>query len=159
MAPSVIEARPTTYNGIQMRSRLEADYAAWLDRKGHTWEYEPECFASTDGQWLPDFRVKRTGDFPVDLIELKPAGRLAEDYTSGEIDKHLQRMTIAWMSKPECALVLLYWRYGGAAEMLIRGTQGAPWLARGGPLPLLWTGMSQYQQCIPREKTTTGDTR
>jgi hypothetical protein len=26
----VIEARPTVYNGIQMRSRLEADYAASL---------------------------------------------------------------------------------------------------------------------------------
>lgn len=27
-----IKARPTIYKGIQMRSRLEADYAAALDR-------------------------------------------------------------------------------------------------------------------------------
>lgn len=50
-----IAARPTTYKGIRMRSRLEAGYAAWLDKWGFTWEYEPQCFATERGQYLPDF--------------------------------------------------------------------------------------------------------
>lgn len=50
-------ARPTVYKGIQMRSRLEAGFAAWLDREHLTWEYEPCAFATEAGQYLPDFRL------------------------------------------------------------------------------------------------------
>jgi len=53
----IIPARPTTYNGVRMRSRLEAAYAEQFDAFGWRWEYEPECFASPAGQYLPDFRV------------------------------------------------------------------------------------------------------
>lgn len=49
--------RPTVYNGIKMRSRLEAGFAMWLDEMGAVWEYESECFASPLGQYLPDFKV------------------------------------------------------------------------------------------------------
>jgi hypothetical protein len=52
-----LTARPTTYNGIAMRSRLEARFAAWLDQKGLIWDYEPRCFANQSGQYLPDFEV------------------------------------------------------------------------------------------------------
>lgn len=55
---AVIAARPTTYRGIRMRSRLEAGFAQWLDQLGCTWEYEPECFADETGQYLPDFLVR-----------------------------------------------------------------------------------------------------
>lgn len=34
-------ARPTTYNGIKMRSKLEADFAVILDKYDLKWEYEP----------------------------------------------------------------------------------------------------------------------
>ena len=133
-----------------MRSRLEADYAAYLDRASQKWKYEPECFASADGQWLPDFLVQEGGGGET-YIELKPAGRLDDDYmgVGGEgVDTHLVRMTIAWATKPEAVLVLIYWRFGGSAAMEITSTgRGAPWLARGGPLPLLWTGMGQYNRC------------
>ena len=54
--PGGHKGRPTVYKGIEMRSRLEADYAAHLDRSGVKWEYEPTCFAGPKGQWLPDFR-------------------------------------------------------------------------------------------------------
>lgn len=40
-----------------MRSRLEASFAAWLDRNGFVWQYEPWCFASEKGQYLPDFLI------------------------------------------------------------------------------------------------------
>lgn len=55
-------ARPTIYNGIQMRSRLEAGYAAWLDKWKFDWAYEPSAFATEHGQYLPDFRLN---DVPV----------------------------------------------------------------------------------------------
>ena len=70
VSTSTIQARPTLYNGIQMRSRLEADYASCLDRGGIDWKYEPTCFAGPDGQWLPDFKTKPGG-----YIEVKPACR------------------------------------------------------------------------------------
>lgn len=52
-----LKARPTTYKGTRMRSRLEAGFAAWLDSEHISWEYEPECFGSDEGQYLPDFRL------------------------------------------------------------------------------------------------------
>jgi hypothetical protein len=53
------QPRITVYRGIEMRSRLEALAAAYLDRHGFAWEYEPICFAGMGGQYLPDFRVIR----------------------------------------------------------------------------------------------------
>lgn len=50
-----VPGRPTVYNGIQMRSRLEATYAEWLDTNGIVWHYEPRAYASQLGQYLPDF--------------------------------------------------------------------------------------------------------
>lgn len=49
--------RPTVYNGVQMRSRLEAGFAMWLDEWGFRWEYEPCAFGTGAGQYLPDFRL------------------------------------------------------------------------------------------------------
>jgi len=46
-----MNAIPTRYNGIQMRSRLEAHWAAMFDLMGWTWEYEP---FDREG-WIPDF--------------------------------------------------------------------------------------------------------
>ncbi len=37
----VISAKPTTYNGVMYRSRLEARFARWLDSQGVLFEYEP----------------------------------------------------------------------------------------------------------------------
>jgi len=54
---ATIKARPTIYNGIKMRSRLEAGFAAWLDRHHFEWEYEPYALATEDGQYLPDFVI------------------------------------------------------------------------------------------------------
>ena len=58
-----MQPRPTVYRGVQMRSRLEARYAAAMDYLGWEWIYEPGAFASQDGQYLPDFKVNsRTFD-------------------------------------------------------------------------------------------------
>lgn len=81
-----LKARPTTYNGIEMRSRLEARYAAWLDSMQFQWTYEPKCFATEQGQYLPDFLVQDVHIFgrPRDVfIEVKPLRSLftEEDFT------------------------------------------------------------------------------
>jgi hypothetical protein len=34
------KARPTTYKGVEMRSRLEAGFAMWLDERDLSWTYD-----------------------------------------------------------------------------------------------------------------------
>lgn len=148
-----IPARPTTYKGIQMRSRLEADYASALDRDGEAWEYEPTCFGGPDGQWLPDFRVGQLGTY----VEVKPTYLLGWDADDSDLldiydraDKILTQMTVAWLSEPEAILSLVFWAYGKEqveAPLSIVGSQKHPaWLAYVpslGDVPLMWPGMRQ----------------
>lgn len=61
-----IKAIPTTYAGVNFRSRLEARWGAFLDLAGLKWEYEP---FDLEG-WAPDFLI-RTSVGPV-LAEVKP---------------------------------------------------------------------------------------
>lgn len=146
-----IAARPTTYKGIQMRSRLEADYASALDRDGESWEYEPKCFGGPDGQWLPDFRVGTLGTY----TEVKPASLIVWD-TEGllevydRVDKILQQMAVAWLSEPEAPLQLVLWEYGKEqveAPLTIMSTKREDvWIAYVPSMldvPLLWMGMGQ----------------
>ena len=66
----------TEYCGTTFRSQLEARWAAYFDRRGIAWEYEPARF---DG-WVPDFRllmdgveayaeVKPVSEFPMDAAQ------------------------------------------------------------------------------------------
>ena len=66
----------TEYAGATFRSQLEARWAAWFDKRGIAWEYEPARF---DG-WTPDFRmvmdgvetyaeVKPVSEFPMDVAQ------------------------------------------------------------------------------------------
>lgn len=95
------QARPTTYKGIQMRSRLEALFAQELDEvpgKGQTgWEYEPQCFASEAGQYLPDFRINYEAG-PVRYIEVKPP--------SADAAAALKLMHIILASDPDAMLMV-----------------------------------------------------
>jgi hypothetical protein len=51
-----MKAIPTTYAGVEFRSRLEASVAAHFDKIGLRWDYEPEGFELSDGtRYLPDF--------------------------------------------------------------------------------------------------------
>lgn len=61
-----IKAIPTTYAGVNFRSRLEARWAALFDLSGIKWDYEP---FDLDG-WAPDFLL-RIGGCSV-LVEIKP---------------------------------------------------------------------------------------
>jgi hypothetical protein len=67
-SPYPFAARPTVYRGVQMRSRLEARVAEWMDSGGLAWQYEPRVYKSESGEYLPDFQVgERT------FIEVKPS--------------------------------------------------------------------------------------
>ena len=114
-----IPARPTTYKGVRMRSRLEAGFAMWLDQQRWTWAYEPECFANEHGQWLPDFRldipcVTHTDDgvrwgFPT-YVEVKPVSfGLGLERNAGrkvEADELATRMSTTFATHPDAGLVL-----------------------------------------------------
>lgn len=93
-----IPARPTTYRGIRMRSRLEARVAASLDSvMPGAWEYEPQAFANERGQYLPDFRVTvPSGHY---YLEVKP--------TLERALLAMERMQIIWDSEPGATLLVL----------------------------------------------------
>lgn len=161
------KSRPTLYRGIQMRSRLEADFAAYLDVKHPgRWEYEPTCFAGPQGQWLPDFRIGAPGTGQ--YVEVKPLSLLRDQpgYSPYDgIDEILRKMEIARLSEPECSLVLVFWEWGNASTAA--GTE--PWKTTAGTwitshgaghawkyshagtgLPGgLWPGMGQMNRCAP----------
>lgn len=67
-----LTAIPTTYAGVDFRSRLEARYAAFFDLVEWRWEYEPINLRG----WIPDFRVDPAyyGDYGANflLVEVKP---------------------------------------------------------------------------------------
>jgi len=61
-----IAAKPTFYDGIRFRSRLEATWAAFFDLCRWRWEYEPLDLKG----WVPDFVLHGARD-PV-AVEVKP---------------------------------------------------------------------------------------
>ena len=103
-----IKARTTMYKGRRMRSRLEADFAAFLDRNTPDWDYEPICFAGPDGQWLPDFKV--THNEQNIYFEIKPRSLLEDEDV--DIDALLERMAVTWLTEPDAILQLTFWTYG-----------------------------------------------
>lgn len=89
--------RRTAYAGIMMRSRLEATFAAHLDGLGIEWRYEPRCYASIDGQYLPDFQIERDG---LSLFyEVKPP--------TADTGKALARMHVIRASLPSASLFVV----------------------------------------------------
>ncbi len=96
-----LAARPTTYNGIRMRSRLEAKVAAQLDSFGIDWIYEPRAYANGFGQYLPDFQLfGRKGEpyeFP-SFLEVRPT--IERAYLA------MPQMGIIWDSEPNAFLMI-----------------------------------------------------
>jgi hypothetical protein len=99
--------RPTVYKGIKMRSRLEAAYAEQFDAFGWEWQYEPQCFATDEGQYLPDFRLQIYPDTWVRrhlYVEVKPL-------TSAAISKGWDDLPRWWRiiqaNDPEAGAMLL----------------------------------------------------
>lgn len=58
MSSTEIKAIPTTYRGIELKSRLEAQTALLLDRIGWEWVYEPGSYMLPNGvSYTPDFLI------------------------------------------------------------------------------------------------------
>ncbi len=87
-----LKARPTTYKGIRMRSRLEALFAAHLDSRHKTWQYEPRAYGNEHGQYLPDFQLGSA------YIEIKPE--------TADHDAALERMHVILDSEPHAHLTV-----------------------------------------------------
>jgi hypothetical protein len=90
------ESRPTFYNGVRFRSRLEAQWACFFDHAKWIWDYEPMDLAG----WTPTFRVEfpcghsECSDSHVLLIDVQPfddlsqfAGHRCMDFPYGECRK------------------------------------------------------------------------
>jgi len=143
-----IKARTTMYKGIKMRSRLEADFAAFLDQGGLDWDYEPVCFAGPDGQWLPDFGVTLAEQRL--YIEIKP-----DSFSDDDWDPTLTRMSVTWLTEPDAILQLMLWPFGDPDHSVT--LTGSPheenftwWYAEGSNPAHAWPGMGQLEECIER---------
>jgi hypothetical protein len=96
------QPRITVYRGIEMRSRLEALAAPYLDRYEFAWQYEPICFGGMGGQYLPDFRVLRSEKANV-YLEVKPKPEKLEITAR----QQMQRMSVIWESEPDARLIIV----------------------------------------------------
>lgn len=104
--------RPTVYDGVLMRSRLEAGFAAWADSMGLGPLYEPQAFATSEGQYLPDFLIRcvavegvtRTDDLDslvwVEVKPYEPTGRYGDELRA--------RMEIIHASLPDAVLAVAF---------------------------------------------------
>lgn len=89
--------RQTIYKGITMRSRLEASFAAWLDGQEWSWVYEPQCFADSTGQYLPDFAMNEGSK--AYYFEIKPP--------TADTSAALLKMHVIRSSEPTAALTVV----------------------------------------------------
>lgn len=73
-----MEPKPTTYKGVQYRSRLEARWAVYLDHHPSvkSVSYERFRFRSQDFEYTPDFKFNWVGKRM--FLEIKPASPSAE---------------------------------------------------------------------------------
>jgi hypothetical protein len=101
MTTPTLVARPTVYEGIHMRSRMEARVAAYLDGLGWPWEYEPRAYASGGIQYLPDFEVRPWDGGPTMYLEVKGAHP-----TLDELDALLRRMRVIRSADPRAWLAV-----------------------------------------------------
>jgi hypothetical protein len=104
-----LKARPTTYRGIQMRSRTEARYAAWLDTWCE-WTFEPNAFKDRRNEWLPDFRLLDVPttwtEHPVTVfVEVKPAEWLTQVDDLSRL-RLLRRMAAVFGSDPSAVVLV-----------------------------------------------------
>lgn len=121
--PASIRARPTLYRGIRMRSRLEARVAGHLDQIGIPWLYEPDCFASQDRQYLPDFELwpdDTKSGLPRAFLEIKPAS-IAKD--PGAVERAKRGLLTIRDSIPDAWLCLWIvdsaWIYNAATAWVV----------------------------------------
>lgn len=90
---------PTTYAGVDFRSRMEADFAAWCDENGTEWEYEPRTYVCRchRQRYRPDFLLNGRV-----LVELKPTEEMADEVIATD------RMHPAAVNRPDLTLTVAW---------------------------------------------------
>lgn len=87
--PAYFAPIPTTYQGVQFRSRTEARWAAFFDAIKLPWQYEPEGFERDGMRYLPDFWLPRILNRGRDqggcFFEVKPAAPTADELTKARM--------------------------------------------------------------------------
>ena len=108
-----LKAIPTTYHGIEFRSKLEAKYAQAFDRLGIVWEYEGHGFRFDDGTcYCPDFYMPEIDTYfevkgvmdqesmrKIELLAYDENKRVAIGHADGSItfiDKSLDGCSVGW---------------------------------------------------------------
>lgn len=128
-----IPAIPTTYNGINFRSRLEAKWARFFDMAGWRYEYEPEDF---DG-YIPDFvllfkeklyvEVKPIYSYQEAWDKCQKAKRVVDDSDSDDMRVLCLGGTIGYVDDKEAenqcrgSGFVLGWCFGGYTDQSVEG--------------------------------------
>lgn len=103
---ATVKALPTSYAGVEFRSRLEARTAMLLDQHQLDWHYEAEGFELSDGtRYLPDFWLPRIRTY----IEVKgqnvpgveKAERFAAEVVGDEWEHPTDMVLIATLDRRE----------------------------------------------------------
>lgn len=82
-----IKPKPTTYNGVEFRSRLESKWASFFDLVGWDWTYEP---GEVNG-YNPDFFIRcNSMSYPTNtiIVEVKPSLFLTKDEKNSILNKY-----------------------------------------------------------------------
>jgi len=79
----MIAPKPTKYKGCIYRSRLEATWAAFFDRVGWKYQYEPFDLCG----WVPDFILFGFGNDDI-LVEVKPYSSF-NDFVVNKVTKKI----------------------------------------------------------------------
>lgn len=110
-----IDSTKVTYRGIQMRSKLEAEFAWYLDEKAFTWQYEPAVFGPVGEGYLPDFLIHEFGTHC--YVEVKP--------TLEHANAAKERMKIIWRDEPDAVLLMV--SGDGWWQATAKGREWEPW--------------------------------
>lgn len=146
MIDRTIAATPAVYRGVQFRSTLEAQWAAFFDIAGWPWAYEPRVPMDF---WVPDFEL-RGARWPI-YVEVKPVF-IDESWRDAwpeepELKKVLRNaprieQTEDGPAPPPYETLLLgmgpVHDFGSASEIVIGAFNSECWL--GHDLAALWTG-------------------
>lgn len=139
-----IKAIPTIYNGVQFRSKLEAQYALLFDLLYVEWAYEPAQFTVGFYEkhgYIPDFYLKDEGMW----VEIKPP-----NFTGDERHNDFFQMM------GDCFVVVKGSPFD-SEEYIIKNEEFKPLCYVHHPSNFIRALVNQYQQIGPMGRTFTAN--